>query len=179
MENRIKLADYFAKQGFKVGAEIGVADGRYSEILLKSNPRLRPLYCIDPYAPYHGNWRSQSDQNLAYDRAVERLSKYNANIIRKTSLEACGEFEDGSLDFVFIDGAHDFNNVMLDIILWTAKVRKGGIVSGHDYYEARTVKVIPAVSTFCTQNNIRLNIIPRATGVHRDDRVPCWYFEKK
>lgn len=37
-------------------------------------------------------------------------------------------------DFVFIDGAHDYQSVRRDIVLYHAMVRKpGGIISGHDY----------------------------------------------
>lgn len=179
MENRVQLAEYFAKKNFNYGAEIGVADGRFSEILLTSNPKLQ-LLSVDPYEPYDGNWRSQNDQDRAFEQAKERLSKYPGSIIdRNTSFEASRHVENGYLDFVFIDGAHDFNNVMLDIILWTPKVRSGGIVAGHDYYDARTVKVIPAIDAYCEQNNIKLEVIPQAKNVHHDDRVPCWWFVKK
>ena len=180
MENRIDFAHYLKEQKANVGAEIGVADGRYSEILLKANPQLQ-LLSIDPYIPYNGNWRSQRNQDEAYEKAKKRLIPFGdrSAILRKTSLEASINMIDKKLDFVFIDGAHDFNNSMLDIILWTRKVRKGGIVSGHDYYDARTVKVIPAVDAYCRENGIKLNVIPQATKVHRDDRVPCWWFVKK
>ena len=46
-------------------------------------------------------------------------------------------FEDGSLDFVYIDGNHYFEYVVQDIAFWSKKVRKGGIVSGHDYIHKR------------------------------------------
>jgi len=178
MENRIKLAEYFNERGFKVGAEIGVADGRYSEVLCQKIKDLH-IYCVDPWSPYDGNWRSGQEQDIAYNKAKYRLQNYNAELIKKTSLQASINYAEETLDFVFIDGAHDFNNVMLDILLWTPKVKVGGIISGHDYYEARTVHVIPAVDAYCKQNGIKLEIIPRSEGGHRDDRVPCWWFEKK
>jgi predicted O-methyltransferase YrrM len=43
------------------------------------------------------------------------------------------EFEDESLDFVFIDGNHAYEWVVQDIALWSKKVRKGGIIYGHDF----------------------------------------------
>ena len=48
-------------------------------------------------------------------------------------MDATADFADGSLDFVYIDGAHDFKNVACDICEWSKKVRVGGIVFGHDY----------------------------------------------
>lgn len=170
---------YFNQLGYKEGAEIGVADGRYSEILCQKIPGLF-LHAVDPWAKYDGNWRSDEYQDKAYYMARTRLRPYQADIMRHTSLVAAEMIPNGSLDFVFIDGAHDFNNVMLDVILWTPKVRKGGIVSGHDYYVSPkgTVQVIPAVDAYVKQHNIQLNVIPRFDGGHPDDKAPCWWFMK-
>jgi hypothetical protein len=50
-----------------------------------------------------------------------------------SSIEAAETYLDNSLDFVFIDAAHDYDSVKQDIISWLPKVKKGGIISGHDY----------------------------------------------
>lgn len=55
------------------------------------------------------------------------------NPIRSTSIEASKLYEDNSLDFVFIDGAHDYLSVKEDIEYWYPKVKKGGYISGDDY----------------------------------------------
>lgn len=52
---------------------------------------------------------------------------------RMTSVEAAKTYSDRSLDLVFIDAAHDYDNVRADIIAWKDKVKQGGILSGHDY----------------------------------------------
>jgi predicted O-methyltransferase YrrM len=49
-------------------------------------------------------------------------------------MDAVKDFADGSLDFVYIDGHHGFKYVAEDIWEWHKKVRKGGIVAGHDYF---------------------------------------------
>ena len=48
-------------------------------------------------------------------------------------MKAIKDFEDNSLDFVYIDGNHDFVHFTNDMYWWSKKVRVGGIVSGHDY----------------------------------------------
>lgn len=62
------------------------------------------------------------------------------NPIRKHSLEAVDLYGDNSLDFVFIDAAHDYENVTKDIQAWFPKVKDGGIIAGHDYTWGPEVK---------------------------------------
>ena len=53
--------------------------------------------------------------------------------IREASVRAAERFEDGSLSFVFIDGAHEHGAVAQDLEAWWPKVAVGGIFAGHDY----------------------------------------------
>lgn len=180
LKSRVELAYYFARLGFKTGAEIGVAAGAFSETMCKVIPGLK-LYCIDPWIHYKGNNRGGgSDRHLRnYETAKERLKGYNATLIRKKSIEALSDVADGSLDFVFIDGNHDFDYVLEDIIGWTRKVRSGGIVSGHDYYHFNNSGVIEAVNAYVGFHKIELKI---AGGYLRknplDDKQPSWWFIK-
>ena len=135
---RNDLAVLFAELGFVLGAEIGVERGIYSEILCKGNPALH-LYSIDPwkasaYEPgVHGVETDQAGYDARFEETKKRLAPYKSDIIRKDSLSASKYFPNESLDFVYIDGNHDFVNVTQDIHLWSKKVRSGGIVAGHDY----------------------------------------------
>ena len=83
------------------------------------------------------------------------MEPYDAEIIRKTSIDAVKDVPDESLDFVYIDAMHEFDYMMVDIILWTPKVRKGGIVSGHDYTPSTIFcGVIPALDAYTKTHNI-------------------------
>ena len=55
--------------------------------------------------------------------------------IRETSLQASKQFEDNSLDAVFIDLTHTYEEVKQDILTWLPKVKQGGILGGDDYHE--------------------------------------------
>ena len=167
MVNRTELAEHFASLGFTRGAEIGVADGRYSEILCEKIPDLE-LIAVDPFY-----------RRGHYEKAKERLQKYNVRIVRKVSMEAVLEVDNDFLDFVFIDGDHKFDFVMEDLIGWARKVRSGGIVAGHDYYHFHKSGVIQAVNTYTEIHRVQLNLIPRYEGGHIDDKAPCWYFVNK
>ena len=128
------LIPLLGELGYKVGAEIGVQRGVYSKAILKDNPDIK-LYCIDAwetYTPYKG----AVDQKLMdfwYRDTKRRLSAFNAEIIKDWSMNAVKKFADESLDFVFIDANHSYDYVKEDISEWSKKVRKGGIVAGHDY----------------------------------------------
>ena len=177
IKDRIDLAKYFAEKGFTKGAEIGVADGRYSRILCEAIPSLK-LTSVDPWMPYEKNWRNQAYQDNAYRETCEKLKEFNVEVVRKTSIEGSLTIEDESLDFVFIDGSHVFDHVMTDIIIWTRKVKKDGIIAGHDAYHFHDSGVMEAVTTYTNIHRIELNIIPRNTEGNKDDFAPCWYFVK-
>ena len=67
--------------------------------------------------------------------ALKRTAPYpNCHLIKKNSAEAVNDFPKYSLDFVYIDGSHEFGHIAMDLHLWTSRVKKGGIIAGHDYY---------------------------------------------
>jgi hypothetical protein len=59
-----------------------------------------------------------------------------------TSVEMAATYLDNSLDFVFIDAAHDYENVKADIIAWLPKIKVGGVISGHDYQHEPVRKAV-------------------------------------
>jgi predicted O-methyltransferase YrrM len=180
MKNRTELAKYFGELGFKVGAEIGVAYGNYSKVLLDNIPGLK-LYCIDSWTAIEGydhrGWKFVE----MFAQVQKVLSGYNCEFIKKFSMDAVRDFKDGSLDFVFIDANHRYEYVKDDIREWAKKVRIGGIVSGHDYYTREgsdVLGVIQAVDEYVKEHGYELKLTPWATGVPKDDRQPSWYFIK-
>ena len=120
--------------GFTKGAEIGVESGIFSEEICKTNTQLT-LNCIDPWKAYSGyiEHPTQVELDKLYTEAVTRLKSYKCNIIRSYSEDACKLFDEESLDFVYIDGNHEFLHVAQDISNWSTKVKTGGIVAGHDF----------------------------------------------
>ena len=131
---RNDLPQFFKEQGYKVGAEIGVYKGDFSRLFCENGFK---MYAIDPWLAYPGYWCLRADQDKMereFGRATKKLAPYDCTIIRKTSLDALADIPDESLDFVYIDGNHDFLHATEDIWHWSRKVRKGGVISGHDYW---------------------------------------------
>lgn len=129
------LATLFKELEFKTGAEIGVLKGEYTQILGQTIPNLK-LYAIDPWTEYPDYYDVSGGQpyfNEIYEEAKQRTSFFDCQLIKKFSMEAVKDFEDESLDFVYIDANHEFIHVAEDIHYWSKKVKKGGIISGHDY----------------------------------------------
>jgi hypothetical protein len=130
---RNDLPIYFKECGFKTGIEVGVFEGDYTEVLAKSGLE---IYGVDPWLDYDGyvyGW-NQKKLDERYDKTIQRLSPYpNVTILRETSMEAVKRFEDYSLDFVYIDGNHRFKYIAEDLCEWSPKLKKGGVICGHDY----------------------------------------------
>lgn len=169
INTRADLANYFSELGFSVGAEIGVAQGDFAVILCRAIPDLK-YYGIDLW-PTEGKIRLHI---LArYELAKKNLASYNAQLIRKSSLDALDDFADSSLDFVYIDANHMFDYVVNDIIGWTKKVRRGGIVSGHDYTVANTCGVIEAVNGYVHAHALRLHLTTDPT-----EKLSWWFVKK-
>jgi hypothetical protein len=139
------------------GAEIGVADGRFSRVLCDSIPNLR-LLCVDPYLRYEGNTRGgqQEQHDGNWDKAHDRLHGFNVLFMRQKSIDAAASVPAGALDFVYIDGNHDFDFVIQDLIHWSARVRSGGIVAGHGFYHfpRRRAGVVEAVVAYTAAHDI-------------------------
>jgi len=135
--SRQLMAETLHELGFTTGAEIGVAEGVHAEILCQNIPGLK-LYCIDAWQHYHGYLDYMTAKLEGFERkARARLAPYNCEIIKAFSADAVKGFPDKSLDFVYIDGAHDFKNVAVDICDWVEKVRPDGIIYGHDYTRSK------------------------------------------
>ena len=132
-----------------VGAEIGVRRGALSGALLARYPDLL-LYMVDSWraAAPDSEYRASGDQialvsqqNMdkaeATAREAARFAKERAVVLKAESGDAADMLKDEVLDFVFIDAEHTFDAVLRDLRLWVPKVRHGGIVGGHDWYENR------------------------------------------
>lgn len=119
----------FMKQYFNgpeiSGIEIGVWKG-YNAKMILDTLNIKKLYLIDPYI---GNARENDKA-----KALKRLKLYDDKciFIFKKSSEAIFDIP-SNLDFVYIDGNHDYDIIKKDIDLYFKKIRKGGIIAGHDF----------------------------------------------
>lgn len=146
-----------------VGAEIGVQRGDFSEAIL-THP-VSKLYLVDCWKQQHSTDYELDSANVAdchqetlYRFVVERFKPFGSrvSILRGNSLDVCCGFEDGSLDWVYLDADHTYGGIWSDLNSWSRKVRTGGYVFGHDYcINGRTIMckygVYDAVNRFCQE----------------------------
>jgi len=138
--SRFDLADFFKEMWYKIWVEIWTQNWIFAESLCQSWAK---LYCVDPwknYDDYWGEWTFTDITDKQYESVKEMLSKYGWEAIRKTSMEAVKDFENESLDFVYIDWNHELKYVIEDIHEWLKKLKKGGCICGHDYFYAQKRK---------------------------------------
>jgi len=115
--------------------EVGCWFGRTSSVLLFSSDDLK-LFCVDTF---RGSEEHQSELQGRYFREdfEKTLAPYRGRYVihEGMSHEVAVQFEDNSLDYVWIDASHDYLNVKRDVEVWTPKLKLGGLLLGHDYPE--------------------------------------------
>lgn len=141
------LAELGSRSEF--GVEIGTYLGRSARAIADNMPSGARLICIDPFSDSTGIEKSREDWARIERDCRENLSDLPSTriLIWKTdSIDAVRyrrwaysrqwteEIHLGrELDFVFIDGDHDYLSVRNDISAWLPLVREGGTICGHDF----------------------------------------------
>ena len=135
--NQIPLMWAIFTQTEGVAVEVGCWKGRATFAFLANIPRDQfSLHCVDTFlgSEEHQETLKGKSTRVEFEetlRSRELLDQ--VNIIQKESVMAAEEFEDESVDLVFIDAAHDYENVKLDILSWLPKLKPNGLMIGHDY----------------------------------------------
>jgi hypothetical protein len=120
------------------------------------------LDCIDP-------WEENAELCSHWDEAYEfcatlldsHIKNNRCQMIKALSPNASEDYEDESLDFVYIDGLHDYESVKTDLEAWYPKVATGKLLCGHDYNKSDWPGVVKAVDEFCKERNLKAHL----TGV--------------
>lgn len=154
LANRKKLLSELPRGG--IVAEIGVASGDFSqEILNINNPK--KLHLIDCWdSDRYGGF-----QRSVHDRFENEIKQGLVEINFGLSTDVLPSFHEEYFDWVYIDTVHDYTVTSQELLLAKSKVKKGGIISGHDYCQGNMISgwsygVIQAVHEFCVKNNWKI-----------------------
>ena len=116
-------------------AEIGVSAGyNASAMLHQSNIN---LILVDDY-------RNNIEYPDAKQTAKKILVPFSHRIlfIKKPSIEASKEVKDSSLDYIYIDGGHEYEDVKTDIEAWYPKLIDKGMLAGHDFWKREVQQAV-------------------------------------
>jgi len=153
-----------------IGAEVGCLRGEFSRFL--SSQYKGKILCIDAFIGEPGI----PDDPLMEEKCRKNLEGTKCELIKGLSIDVAKTLLNESLDWVYIDADHRYEVVKADLEAWFPKVRKGGVISGHDYvkYEnGETVfGVIEAVDEFCKKYGYKIE------GLFDVGKFASWYFIK-
>ena len=122
------LIDLLAKRdGPLFGVEVGVNEGYLSNYLLAERSDLT-LWMVDVWRHNRGLVGLGVASNQTQFACGRRI------IHQMTSLDAASLFPEKVLDFVFIDADHGHAAAVEDIRAWKPKLKRGGLLAGHDYH---------------------------------------------
>ena len=114
--------------------EVGTRTGYTAAHLLKYCPQIEKLYAIDLEHP---------------DPSVDLISDLErSELLLGDSNECAKMFDDETFHLVFIDADHSEGAVLNDLRAWIPKVKRGGLITGHDYGSHNHPGVKAAVDSY-------------------------------
>jgi hypothetical protein len=161
--NRNELLKVLPKNS--IGAEVGVCEGDYSEIILNVvNPS--KLFLVDIWGhislSYHDhNMVDNQKQEKRFQNVVKRfLNNPNAYIIRSLSNSMLDIFPENYLDWMYIDADHSYEGCKRDLNIAKKLVKDNGYILGHDYNN-KFQGVMDSVNEFVAENGYCLSCVTR------------------
>ncbi len=128
------------------------------------------LFCVDPYEQYD-EMPFGRDGDFAMATALLAPYARRCKIVQCASVVAAQSVEPThQMSFVYIDGAHDHDNVAVDLRAWWPRVKPGGLLAGHDYCDSHP-GVVEAVDAFARE-------IGATVFKTQDYYAPSWWICK-
>lgn len=156
------LVDAADKENPSVFVELGAWKGRSTAYLateiVRSGKPIK-LHVVDAWdgrghtnpdgTPEYRDWKQDIDAGMfkTFSKNMERVSDHYV-AIQSDIVAAADQFEDASVDMVWLDTSMDYNMVKSEIEAWLPKVKPGGWIGGHDYFAAPDAVGRAVVETF-------------------------------
>ena len=152
IENRQQLLKLLPKNG--TVAELGVNKGDFSkEILDNCTPSKFHLIDVWNTSRYYPGLKFEIEKRFEKEFEQKQLE-----INYGLSTDVASNFDDEYFDWIYIDTDHSYTTTKSELELYAPKIKKGGIISGHDYIMGNwkgliRYGVIEAVYEFCAKND--------------------------
>ena len=149
----------------EVGAYLGRSTVYLASCIKRSGKQIR-LYAVDLWdTGLHDDGRARTSMRETDDvfrhfiRNVRRAGVEDVIYpLKMSSVQAAALFEDGTLDFVFLDANHDYQAVHLELAAWFPKVKRRGVLGGHNYRHAHFLGVRRAADEFFGEQELPLQV---------------------
>lgn len=121
--------------------EVGAFKGRSAAFMAVEIANSKKLIAFDVVDHFKGSGAEhETDPDVkagtlrnAFAWFTSPVKDFITGVVAEDSITAAGRYRDGTLDFVFIDAAHDTESVAADIAAWRPKMKADGIIAGDDY----------------------------------------------
>jgi predicted O-methyltransferase YrrM len=113
--------------------EVGAWAGRSADVLSRATDGV--LYVVDSWEPSTDplDETSSMDPRAARDEYMRTVGvRGNVVTYEMTSAEAYAMSGHLSFDMIFLDADHRYEAVREDILMWRSRLRRGGLLCGHD-----------------------------------------------
>jgi hypothetical protein len=162
VKNRLELYSFFPKNG--VGAELGTCRGDNGVRLFNATSPSQ-LYLVDIWERDDLTYKHHTPE-LYYDdwqdSVREKLPNPNVHLVKQDTVQWLESIPNDFLDWIYIDSDHNYSHVNKEYSLAVQKVKRGGVISGHDFYVHETAwktGVIRAVFNQINNHNMILTHI--------------------
>lgn len=158
-----KLFQEHFQKGF--GAEIGVQNGFNSKQIWKYWKG--GIFLVD--------WWDKPEE--LRQCMINNIHKHY-QVLVGDSIKMAECVEGRSLDWIYIDAGHTYAEVKADFEAWFSKVRKGGIVSGHDYGDNDCIGVKEFIDEYMKLNpDVQINFTTEDFWEGKE--YQSWWFVKE
>lgn len=149
----------------EVGAYLGRSTVYLASCIKKSGKKIR-LYAVDLWDGWvyddcrpHTPMPETEDVFRTFIENVRRAGVEEVIYpLKMPSEQAADLFENGTLDFVFLDADHTYEAVRRDLEAWFPRVKRRGVLGGHDYLHAGFPGVRRAADEFFREQELPLQI---------------------
>lgn len=165
-------------QNDSIAVEIGSWKGK-STVWLgkgieKSATRGTILYAIDPHtgSPEHHKNKQKVWTFPEFEKNIAKANLQSlVHPLTVTSIEGVNKISQ-EVDFIFIDGAHDYDSVKCDFDAWFPKVKNGGTMAFHDSFVGwKGVQKLVDSQVFLSNRFKKVRYINSITYATKTDRA--------
>jgi hypothetical protein len=109
------------------------------------------IHCVDPWIDYQDYHEYKSQQYSSYSNFLHNISKLDANdvgkiyIYRDLSENIIPDFRDKLFDMIYIDGNHEKEFIVMDLILSLKKIKNNGWIIIDDIQSENVRDVIKSI----------------------------------